>query len=139
MVDNQALYDRPNFFQAYLTLPRSQNGLEGAPEWPTLREMVGNITDQRVLDLGCGLGWFSRYASNSGAHSVDTSDISAKMLGRAKEMNETHQKINIRYELKDLATVKLTTEEYDLAYSSLVLHYLANDAFGRLLREVLNR
>jgi hypothetical protein len=60
MAQDTPQYDRPDFFNAYLTLPRQQKGHDGAPEWPILRRMIGTVADQQVLDLGCGLGWFTR-------------------------------------------------------------------------------
>lgn len=51
---SQNIYDNPDFFAGYATLPRSVNGLDGAPEWPALRAMLPELRDQRVLDLGCG-------------------------------------------------------------------------------------
>lgn len=36
----QNIYDNPQFFAGYATLDRSVKGLEGAPEWPALRQML---------------------------------------------------------------------------------------------------
>jgi hypothetical protein len=35
----QNIYDDSDFFQNYSQLPRSQRGLDGAPEWPALRAL----------------------------------------------------------------------------------------------------
>jgi SAM-dependent methyltransferase len=134
MADAQPIYDRPSFFSNYLELPRSQKGLDGAPEWSTLREMVGPLADQSVLDLGCGLGWFSRYAIEAGAKSSEASDISQKMIERAREM--TPKEMNISYSIQDLNAVELSKDEFDVAYSSLALHYLPNDSYERLVKGV---
>ena len=80
----QNIYDDPDFHAAYLRLPRSVAGLEGAPEWPNLRAMLPPIPGARVLDIGCGLGWFSRWARQAGAASVLGVDISARMLTGAR-------------------------------------------------------
>jgi len=34
----QNIYDNPAFFEGYARLPRSVQGLDGAPEWPALAE-----------------------------------------------------------------------------------------------------
>ena len=52
MAEEEPIYDRPSFFNSYLELPRSRKGLDGAPEWPTLRNMVGSLDGQAVLDAG---------------------------------------------------------------------------------------
>ena len=64
-------------------LRRSIEGLDGAPEWPALRSMLPNMAGRRVVDLGCGFGWFSRWAAQAGAASVLGIDLSANMLERA--------------------------------------------------------
>jgi 2-polyprenyl-3-methyl-5-hydroxy-6-metoxy-1,4-benzoquinol methylase len=58
----QNIYDDEVFFVGYSQLPRSIHGLDGAPEWPALRSMLPAFAGHRVLDLGCGFGWFSRWA-----------------------------------------------------------------------------
>jgi SAM-dependent methyltransferase len=129
-------YDRPDFFNTYLTLPRQQKGHDSAPEWPTLRGMIGTVTDQQVLDLGCGLGWFARYAVESGAAHVDASDISNKMIEKAEELSAKELVSKIKYEVMDLNEAELKIGAYDLVYSSLTFHYLSNESFARLLKQI---
>ncbi|MGH7038053.1 MAG: class I SAM-dependent methyltransferase, partial [Stellaceae bacterium] len=80
----QNIYDDEGFFAGYSRLPRSVHGLDGAPEWPTLRALIPDLRDRAVLDLGCGFGWFCRWARQAGAASVLGIDVSEKMLARAK-------------------------------------------------------
>ncbi len=47
----QNIYDNPEFFAGYSNLARSRQGLDGAPEWPTLRGMLPDLNGRRVLDL----------------------------------------------------------------------------------------
>ena len=46
-------YDDNIFFQKYSQMSRSQQGLAGAGEWETLRKLLPDFKDKRVLDLGC--------------------------------------------------------------------------------------
>ena len=62
----QNIYDDESFFAAYAQLPRSVDGLDGAGEWPRLRTLLPPIEGARVLDLGCGYGWFCRWAREAG-------------------------------------------------------------------------
>ncbi len=117
----QNIYDNQQFFNAYSQLSRSIHGLDGAPEWPAIRTILPNLQDKKVVDLGCGYGWFCRYAQEQGAASVLGLDISQKMLNKAAEMT---QNTKIEYCQQDLANLQLKTEYYDLAYSSLTLHYI---------------
>jgi SAM-dependent methyltransferase len=119
----QNIYDNAGFFAGYAQLRRSVDGLDGAPEWPTLKAMLPDVTGKRVVDLGCGFGWFCRWARETGAASVLGLDVSANMLTRARE---TTSDTAIAYRQADLETVELPASSFDLAYSSLTLHYLVN-------------
>ena len=88
--------------RAYSRLPRSVKGL-------------------RIVDLGCGFGWFCRWAREHGAAQVLGLDVSEKMLARAQA--ETADPA-IVYERVDLERLELPEAAFDLAYSSLTLHYL---------------
>lgn len=63
----QNIYDNPDFFAGYATLARSVQGLDGAPEWPALCALLPDLNGKRIADLGCGYGWFCRYALEAGA------------------------------------------------------------------------
>ena len=119
----QNIYDTAEFFAGYSRLPRSVEGLAAAPEWPTLQSMLPDLQGSRVADLGCGFGWFCRWAREAGAASVQGLDVSENMLARARE---TTADPAIRYERADLETLTLAEGVFDLVYSSLTLHYLEN-------------
>jgi SAM-dependent methyltransferase len=76
-----------------------------------------------VVDLGCGFGWFCRWARQNGAASALGLDVSEKMLHRARA--ETGDQA-IAYRRADLERLDLPPASFDLAYSSLALHYLDN-------------
>jgi SAM-dependent methyltransferase len=117
----QNIYDNPGFFAGYSQLRRSVDGLDGAPEWPTLVSMLPDMAGKRVVDLGCGFGWFCRWARAAGAAEVRGLDVSANMLARAREMTSDPA---IAYQQADLNSLELPAGAFDLAYSSLTLHYL---------------
>lgn len=119
----QNIYDDDAFFAGYSRLPRSVQGLDGAPEWPALRALLPDLRGLRVVDLGCGYGWFCRFAREQGAAEVLGLDVSEKMLARAREMTSDPA---IQYQRADLESVALPDEIFDLAYSSLALHYLVH-------------
>ncbi len=81
----QNVYDTAEFFAGYSRLPRSVDGLAAAPEWPVLQAMLPRMQGLRVVDLGCGFGWFCRWAREAGAASVLGLDVSENMLARARE------------------------------------------------------
>ncbi|KYF69096.1 class I SAM-dependent methyltransferase [Sorangium cellulosum] len=117
----QNIYDDPGFFEAYSQLRRSVEGLPGAPEWPALQALLPDLTGLRVVDLGCGFGWFCRWARENGAAHVLGLDVSERMLQRAR--SETADEA-IAYAREDLERLDLPDAAFDLAYSSLALHYI---------------
>ena len=66
----QNIYDNPQFFEGYSQLGRSVEGLAGAAEWTALRAMLPDMRGRKVVDLGCGFGWFCRWACEQGALKV---------------------------------------------------------------------
>jgi SAM-dependent methyltransferase len=127
----QNIYDNDEFFAGYARLPRSVEGLAGAPEWPALRALLPDLRGRRVLDLGCGYGWFCRRARDARAAAVLGIDVSEKMLARARA--DTSDKA-ISYQQADMESLVLPREAFDLVYSSLVIHYIED--VGRLFTEV---
>jgi SAM-dependent methyltransferase len=102
--------------------------LDGAPEWPAIQMLLPELRGKRVVDLGCGFGWFARWAMSQGAASVFGVDLSENMLARARA--ETADPC-VRYQQADLETIELPHETFDLVFSSLALHYVEH--FGRLV------
>ncbi len=127
----QIIYDDEAFFAEYAKLRRSREGLDGAPEWPALRAMLPELAGKRVLDLGCGNGWFCRYAREAGAAEVMGVDVSEKMLEKAREMTADAA---IDYVRSDMEMFELPTASLDLVYSSLAFHYIED--FGGLAEAV---
>jgi SAM-dependent methyltransferase len=127
----QNKYDDDDFFQAYSGLPRSVHGLDGAAEWPRLRSLLPALDGARVLDLGCGFGWFCRWARAHGAARVLGLDVSTNMLDRARRDTDDPA---ITYEQADLEQVTLPVDSFDLVFSSLTLHYLAD--LDRIVRQM---
>ncbi|MFC7541212.1 class I SAM-dependent methyltransferase [Siccirubricoccus deserti] len=127
----QNIYDTSEFFEGYSRLDRSVHGLDGAPEWPAIKTMLPDLQGRRLIDLGCGFGWFARWARTQGASYVLGLDLSENMLARAKADTADPA---IRYARADLETLELPEGAFDLAYSSLAFHYIED--FGRLARTV---
>jgi ubiquinone/menaquinone biosynthesis C-methylase UbiE len=119
----QNIYDNAEFFEGYSKLPRSIEGLAGAAEWPSLRALLPALDGLKVLDLGCGYGWFCRWAREHGAAQVLGIDVSERMLARARTSTADTA---ITYVRADLEQLDLPEVSFDLAYSSLALHYIVD-------------
>lgn len=127
----QNIYDQPGFFAGYSRLGRQVHGLAGAAEWPAVQGLLPGLRDKRVVDLGCGFGWFARFAREQGAAKVLGLDLSEKMIARARA--DTRDP-DIDYRIADLERLDLAEHSFDFAYSSLAFHYIED--FGRLTRTV---
>jgi len=124
-------YDDLEFFEKYRQMPRSVDGLSAAGEWHAFRRMLPDLSNKRVLDLGCGFGWHCQYAISQGAQSVVGVDISERMLSQARKRSPTSPSITyLRLAIEDIEFPK---DSFDVVISSLAFHYL------ELLREVYSK
>ncbi|KAK0649575.1 methyltransferase type 11 [Cercophora newfieldiana] len=131
---SQNIYDTPEFFTNYSQLRRSREGLAGAVEWPRLQSLLPDLTGARVVDLGCGMGWYCRWMAEHGAASVRGIDLSQNMLDRAREMDAAGGIVGITYERADLDDADAQRQLFpetesgvvDVVFSSLAVHYLTS-------------
>ncbi|MFQ6012694.1 MAG: class I SAM-dependent methyltransferase [Thermoplasmata archaeon] len=68
---------------------------------PTFLEVVGDVHDQRVLDMGCGNGYIARKLVRGGAD-VTGIDASASIIAHAQR-RETEAPLGIKYHVADAA------------------------------------
>jgi ubiquinone/menaquinone biosynthesis C-methylase UbiE len=88
-----------------------------------LRALLPDLRGRKVLDLGCGFGWFCRWARQQGAADVLGIDVSERMVGAQPSR---HPDPAITYTRADMKQIELPAETFDLVYSSLALHYVEN-------------
>lgn len=133
---SQNIYDRQDFFTAYSEIiDRSgHKDLDTDLLWKRLRTLLpppAVINNAHILDVGCGSGWFARWAVDHGAASVTAVDISRNMIAKAHTLNGDNDvyKAKIAYRIVDLDADPDGVDSgrmYDFAFSSLTLHYLAH-------------
>lgn len=91
---------------------------------PTLLSLMGEVRYKRVLDAGCGEGYFSRILAKTGAY-VTAVDYSKRMIEIAKERTSTELSIDYRHgNCEDLNFIK--DKCFDLIVSNMVIQDLAN-------------
>lgn len=117
------IYDDKSFYDAYAQMSRSKDGLKSAGEWHQLQPLFPPLQGKTVLDLGCGYGWHSKYASDQGALSVLGIDLSERMIQEAGRRNAAK---NISYRICSLEEYEYPEDRYDFVISNLALHYIAN-------------
>jgi ubiquinone/menaquinone biosynthesis C-methylase UbiE len=93
--------------------------------------LLPDLRQLRIVDLGCGFGWFCRWARQQGAAHVLGLDVSERMLARARA---TTADPAITYTRADLEHLELTPASLDLVYSSLAFHYV--ERLDRLVGEI---
>jgi SAM-dependent methyltransferase len=130
----QNIYDDDEFYAGYSQLPRSVEGLSGAPEWPIVRSLLPVLAGARILDLGSGFGTFDRWAVEQGAREVVGIDLSEKMIRRARDLTASK---SIAYRVGDIAELNIPEGEFDLIYSALAFHYI--DDFEGLCRKMRSK
>lgn len=78
----QNIYDNKEFFKGYQSLRDSLSANE-LIEIPQLFELIGNVNNLSILDLGCGTGKHDRKLIEMGAKKVIGVDLSNNMINEA--------------------------------------------------------
>ena len=89
-------------------------------ERPAVLGLLPPLAGLRVLDAGCGAGWYAERLLDAGAH-VTGVDASAAMAAHARRRLGDRASIHVQ----DLAApLPFADAAFDLVLSALVLHYL---------------
>lgn len=126
-------YDDEVFFEKYSQMYRSIYGLQGAGEWHEFEKLLPDFQGKRVLDLGCGYGWYCQYAMEHHAQYVLGVDISKRMLETAKQK---HAHPQIEYRQIAMEDLTLEPDSFDVVFSSLALHYVKD--YEQLVQHIAN-
>ncbi len=114
-------YDDEKFLDGYLALRSDPRCFNDLLEMPTMLSMLPDVRSRDVLDLGCGFGVLTPHLLSAGARSVTGIDASERMLEIARSRNPGYRVRYVRMDMDDLSTLGGV---YDVAVSSLALHYV---------------
>lgn len=117
-----AFYDDNEVFATYWASRERPDNPNDTLERPILLELIGDLQDLRILDLGCGSATFGEYALAHGAHSYVGVEASHNMAEAARE---TLTGTTGRVEHAVMEAWPYPEAAFDLVVSSLVLHYVA--------------
>ncbi len=90
----------------------------------------------KLLDFGCGTGWFSIPFALSGMH-VDALDNSEQQIQRGSELAERMGAENMHFKLSD-SLAALEAESYDAILLHAVIHHIPIDERAGLLQNLEN-
>lgn len=127
----QNIFDDPVFFSEYRKLRDREANANNLFEIPTLIKILPDLEGKRILDLGCGSGERCMDYIKQGAAKVTGIDISEKMLEAARNENADPRITYIKMAMEDIGELN---ETYDVAISSLALHYVED--FGGVVKNV---
>lgn len=121
----QNIYDNPNFATEYDKMRTEKKGYNANDliEIPNFRKLVPEVTNKKILDLGCGYGENAKYYKEHGASYVLGIDISTHMIEKAKAENHAD---NIEYQVLAMEDISSLKEKFDIVISSLAFHYVEN-------------
>ncbi len=92
---------------------------------PALKRMVGSVRGRRMLDIGCGEGYFSRFFAKAGAEVIGI-DLSDALIKAAKEEEERHP-FGVKYLAADATNLNmLDSEIFDVVYCHMALDDIAD-------------
>ena len=100
---------------------------------PAQVEMCGDVAGLRIVDVGCGNGYFAREMAARGAR-VTGVDISSGMIDNARRL-ERENPLGIEYVVADAADLEsLGIEPFDMATSCVALQDMPD--LGRVFQSV---
>ncbi len=129
----QNIYDNKKFFEEYQNLRKSDFSANELIEIPQLFELIGDVTNLSILDLGCGTGKHDRKLVEKGARKVVGIDLSNNMINEA--MKNTHSD-KIEYKVMSMQDIDKLDMKFDLVVSSLAIHYIED--YDGLCKKVYN-
>ncbi len=130
---NLAIYDDENFFNNYIDLRNAANNYNDLIEQPIVFDLLGDIKDKIVLDIGCGYGAMTIKIAENGAKKVLGIDVSERMIEKGNKVNH-HEKI--AYKVLSAENLDSLGEKFDVVVSCLAIHYIEN--FDELFVNIFN-
>jgi 2-polyprenyl-3-methyl-5-hydroxy-6-metoxy-1,4-benzoquinol methylase len=102
-----------------------------------MAEFLGDLTDRRILEYGCGLGQLSVVLARSGARvtTFDLSEGSIEVARKRAELNGVADRIE--FHVTGGEDLPFESGSFDLAIGKAILHHLDPEAGARELARVL--
>ena len=102
-------------------------------ERPVIETLLGDLSNVRALDLGCGSGTYATRLAARGAQVVGV-DLSATMLDLARDRARTSA-VALELLIADISRpLPFSSAQFDLVFTATALHYVED--LGSAMREI---
>jgi 2-polyprenyl-3-methyl-5-hydroxy-6-metoxy-1,4-benzoquinol methylase len=109
--------------ETYQAFRRESGTYNELVEIPAMLSLIGNVRNKKLLDAGCGYGYYSILLAKQGA-TVTGIDISAKMIELAKN-NAEKASVSCQFFVCDMQDLSMfASSTFDMVISSIVVGYL---------------
>ena len=116
-------YNQEQFFTNYFKRRERSDSPNNAIEGPMIFEMLGDITGNSILDLGCGDGSFGKDLIQNGATEYIGVEGSEKMVEAAKANLKT---LNGKVIMDTMESYPYPDKAYDIVTSRFAIHYVSD-------------
>lgn len=116
-------YDQEDFLSAYMKRRGRQDSPNNAIEGPIIHELIGDLHDKNILDLGCGDASFGKEILNQGARHYTGVEGSKQMAAKA-ETNMLGQ--NGAIHNKTMESYPFPTNKFEIVTSRFAIHYVTD-------------
>ncbi len=90
-------------------------------EKPAIRAVFGDLSNKKILNIGCGSAVDTQWLVENGSKDVTGIDLSAGLIAIGQKK---FPDLDLR--VMDMEALEFADESFDLAVSSLAIHYLDN-------------
>lgn len=116
-------YDETDFFTKYMERRNRPDGPNNAIEKPIIEELLGNVCDLTILDLGCGDASFGKDLLQKGASRYEGVEGAQQMI----ELAETNlSSLNGIVHKETMESFAFYKDSFDLITSRFAVHYVEN-------------
>ncbi len=122
MVNGADFYDDQDIFNTYALSRLRRNTPNETLEAPIIHELVGNVSGERILDIGCGNGQYGNTLIDAGAAQYTGIEPSQRMFELARRNLLAHANADVHHiSAEQWAYIP---DDFDLVMSRLALHYV---------------
>jgi ubiquinone/menaquinone biosynthesis C-methylase UbiE len=97
-------------------------------------QSINSLNGKSVLDVGCGLGYFSVYAAKAGARVVAI-DLQSEMLQAARMVAQING-IDCQFHRANMSRLPFADNSFDIVVGMAILHHLSKPDVLTALKEV---